>query len=136
MKTAKANILQALIKQYEDKGKFFQDFRIGLQEDTAEERAVTSLIFAFNAWSGNQWNLNDSLSEIIRNMQKAQQGLRDCKDVSTQSWAQSRVEYYSGRSKEIENGIYHLCQVIDLPHTITKELFKKVVSFIDFDSSI
>jgi hypothetical protein len=55
-----------LIKEYEDNGKFFYDFRFDLEEETAEERTVTSLIFAFNAWSGTQWRLiNDSLRDII-----------------------------------------------------------------------
>ena len=137
MKTARINIQKALIKEYEDNGKFFYDFRFDLEEETAEERTVTSLIFAFNAWSGTQWNINDSLRDIIGDATKIQKNLRECKDTNTKvMWAQSQLNDYVSRSKEIENGIWQLCTVIGLSHTTTKELFKKVVSFIDFDSFI
>jgi hypothetical protein len=137
MNTAKENILKALTQNHKDKGELFCNFRLGLEQETAEERTVNSLIFAFNAWSGTQWNINDSLRDIIGDATKIQKNVRECKDTNTKVlWAQSQLTDYVAKSKEIENGIWQLCTVIGLSHTTTNEVFKKVHSFIDFDSFI
>ena len=137
METAKENILKALTQNQNDKGELFYNFRLGLEQETAEERTVNSLIFAFNAWSGTQWRINDSLRDIIIDATQIQKNVRECKDISTKVlWAQSQLTEYVAKSKEIENGIWQLCTVIGLSHTTTNEVFKKVHSFIDFDSFI
>jgi hypothetical protein len=137
MEAVKANILAALTTTHKDKGALFYDFRLGLEQETAEERTVQSLIFAFNAWSGTQWRINDSLKDIISDAKQIQKNVRECKDTNTKvMWAQSQLTEYVSKSKEIENGIWQLCTVIGLSHTATNELFKQVHSFIDFDSFI
>jgi len=137
MEAVKANILAALTTTHKDKGALFHDFRLGLEQETAEERTVQSLIFAFNAWSGTQWRINDSLRDIIGDAKQIQKNVRECKDTNTKVlWAQSQLNDHVSRSKEIENGIWQLCTVIGLSHTATNELFKQVHSFIDFDSFI
>ena len=134
METAKANILQALIKEYDDKDKMFHDFKLELQEETPELRTVQSLIYAFKAWSGNQWRLNQSYKDIVREAKREQQKLKECKKVSMGLFNGLSDEI--AKSKEIENGIYQLCFVIGFSPTITQELFIKVSSLIDFDSFI
>jgi hypothetical protein len=137
METVKANIMNALTNNYKNKDGLFYDFRVGLEQETAEERAVNYLIFAFNAWSGTQWRINDSLNDIISDAKKIQKNVRECKDINTKVlWAQSQLTEYVSKSKEIENGIWQLCKVIGLSVTATNEVFKKVHSFIDFDSFI
>jgi hypothetical protein len=137
MNTVKENILTALAQNHKDKGELFHNFRLGLEQETSEERTVQSLIFSFNAWSGTQWRINDSLRDIILDATKIQKNVRECKDTNTKVlWAQSQLNDHVSRSKEIENGIWQLCTVIGLSHTNTNELFKKVHSFIDFDSFI
>jgi HD-like signal output (HDOD) protein len=136
MRTAKANILKVLTKEYEDKGKFFYDFRLDLEEETAEERAIGSLISAFNAWSNIHWRMNDNLRESISAATKLQKNVRECKEVNSIYLinSYSSVVEQAGKLKEIENGIWQLCNVIGLSIGDTNELFKKVHSFIKFDS--
>ena len=102
MNTAKENILKALTQNHKDKGELFYDFRLGLEQETAEERTVNSLIFAFNAWSGTQWNINDSLRDIIGDATKIQKNVRECKDTNTKVlWAQSQLTDYVSKSKSL-----------------------------------
>lgn len=136
MKSAKINIQKVLKKEYEDKGKFFYDFRLDLEEETAEERAIASLISAFNAWSNIHWRINDNLRESISAATKLQKNVRECKEVNSIYLVNSysSVVEQAGKLKEIENGIWQICNVIGLSIGDTNELFKKVHSFIKFDS--
>jgi hypothetical protein len=105
MKSAKINIQKALTKEYEDKGKFFYDFRLDLEEETADERAVASLIFAFNAWSNTHWRMNDNLRESISAATKLQKNVRECKEVNSIYLVNSysSVVEQVGKLKEVEN---------------------------------
>jgi hypothetical protein len=136
MRTAKANLIKVLTKEYEDKGKFFYDFRLDLEEETADERAVASLIFAFNSWSNTHWRMNDNLRDSISAATKLQKNVRECKEVNSSclSNSYSSVVEQAGKLKEIENGIWQICNVIGLSIGDTNDLFKKVHSFIKFDS--
>jgi hypothetical protein len=136
METAKANILQALIKEYDNQDKMFYDFKLELQEKTPEYRTVLSLVYAFIAWRNNQQRINESFKDIVREATRSQQKIKECKEVSIGSLCPKELTDEIAKSKEIENGIYQLCYVIGFSPTITKELFIKVTSFINFDSFI
>jgi hypothetical protein len=136
METVKANIKKALIKKYKNRDEFFSDIKLNLDEDTAEFRTAQALVYALDHWQYQQWKINDSLTKLIDSAKKTQENVKEYKECRTYWIGQSNFQESSAISREIQNGILQLCHLIELDGTTTAELFKKVITFINFDSFI
>jgi prenyltransferase beta subunit len=136
METVKANIVKSMKKKYKTKDEFFFDFKFMLPYETAEFRTAQALVYALDAWQYEQWKINDSLNKLIDSAKKTQENVKEYKECRTYWIAQSNFAEHSATSKQIENGIFQLCHLINLDGTTTAELFKKVITFINFNSFI
>ena len=136
METVKANIEKAMKKKYKTRDEFFSDLKLNLDENTGEFRTAEALVYALDAWQYEQWKINDSLNKLIESAKKTQENVKEYKECRTYWIAQSNFAEHSATSKQIENGIFQLCHVIQLHSAATAELFKKVISFINFDRFI